>query len=53
LGDDQQEILRLRFAAGLEFAEIASILGRNQGAVKMNLYRTLDWLRTHWETEHE
>jgi RNA polymerase sigma factor (sigma-70 family) len=53
LNEDQQELLRLRFSAGLEFAEIAAILRRSQGAVKMGLYRTLEWLRSHWETEHE
>jgi len=52
LGDDQQEILHLRFAAGLEFAEVASILGRTPGAVKMRLYRTLDWLRANWEEDY-
>lgn len=51
LDDDQQEILRLRFAAGLEFTEVASVLKRSPGAVKMKLYRTLDWLRSHWENE--
>ena len=35
LDDDQQEILRLRFAAGLEFAAVASVLKRSPGAVKM------------------
>jgi RNA polymerase sigma-70 factor, ECF subfamily len=53
LSEEQQEILRLRFAAGLDFAEIATILGRNTGAVKMNLYRTLVWLRANWEIVHE
>ena len=53
LNDDQQEILRLRFAAGLEFAEVASVLKRSPGAVKMKLYRTLDWLRANWESDHE
>ena len=53
LNDDQQEILRLRFAAGLEFAEVASVLKRSPGAVKMKLYRTLDWLRANWERDHE
>ena len=53
LDDDQQEILRLRFAAGLEFAEVASVLKRSPGAVKMKLYRTLEWLRMNWENDHE
>lgn len=53
LDEDQRELLRLRFSAGLEFAEIAAVLGRRTGAVKMSFYRTLAWLRAHWETDHE
>jgi len=53
LDEDQQELLRLRFAAGLEFAEIAATLRRSTGAVKMSFYRTLERLRSQWETEHE
>ena len=53
LDEDRQELLRLRFAAGLEFSEIASVLKRSEGAVKMSLYRTLDWLKANWEKPHE
>jgi RNA polymerase sigma-70 factor (ECF subfamily) len=53
LDDERRELLQLRFAAGLEFSEIASLLGKSEGAVKMNLYRTLDWLKANWETSHE
>lgn len=53
LDGDQQELLRLRFSAGLEFAEIAAVLGRRVGAVKMNFYRTLERLRSQWETDYE
>ena len=53
LDENQQEILRLRFAAGLEFAEVALVLKRSPGAVKMKLYRTLDWLQANWESNHE
>jgi RNA polymerase sigma-70 factor (ECF subfamily) len=53
LDDDRRELLQLRFAAGLEFSEIASVLGKSEGAVKMNVYRTLDWLKTNWEVSHE
>jgi RNA polymerase sigma-70 factor (ECF subfamily) len=53
LDEERQELLRLRFAAGLEFSEIASVLKRSQGAVKMTLYRTLDWLKANWENDHE
>jgi RNA polymerase sigma-70 factor (ECF subfamily) len=53
LDDERQDILQLRFAAGLEFSEIASLLKRSEGAVKMTLYRTLDWLKANWENPHE
>jgi RNA polymerase sigma-70 factor, ECF subfamily len=49
LDDERRELLQLRFAAGLDFSEIASLLQRTEGAVKMSLYRTLDWLKTNWE----
>jgi len=53
LDPDRQELLRLRFAAGLNFAEIALVLKRSEGAVKMSFYRTLDWLKANWENDHE
>jgi RNA polymerase sigma-70 factor, ECF subfamily len=56
LGDldaERCELLQLRFAAGLEFSEIASLLGKSEGSVKMTLYRTLDWLKANWEISHE
>lgn len=49
LDEDQQELLRLRFGAGLTFEEIASLDGRNTAAVKMAIYRMLDQLRLRWE----
>jgi RNA polymerase sigma-70 factor (ECF subfamily) len=49
LDDDRRELLQLRFAAGLDFSEIAVLLQRTEGAVKMGLYRTLDWVKTNWE----
>jgi RNA polymerase sigma-70 factor (ECF subfamily) len=53
LDDERRELLQLRFAAGLEFSEIASLLHRSEGAVKMTMYRTLDWLKANWEVAHE
>lgn len=53
LDEEKQELLRLRFAAGLSFAEIALLEGKSEAAVKMSLYRTLNWLREHWEAENE
>ncbi len=53
LDEEKQELLRLRFAAGLSFAEIALLEGKSEAAVKMTLYRALAWLREHWEADHE
>jgi len=45
LGEEQQEILRLRFAAELTYAEISVIIGKREDAVKKIAYRTLKFLR--------
>ncbi len=41
---DGQELLRLRFAAGLGFEQIAAVLGRKPSAVKMAFYRLIERL---------
>jgi len=53
LDENDRELLRLRFSAGLSFAEIGLIDGRSEAAAKMALYRVLDFLRAHWEDENE
>jgi RNA polymerase sigma-70 factor (ECF subfamily) len=53
LDTEKQELLRLRFSGGLGFAEIALLEGKSEAAVKMNIYRAIDWLRDHWEAENE
>jgi RNA polymerase sigma-70 factor, ECF subfamily len=45
----QQEVLRLRFGNGLRCAEIAAILEKSEGSVRMLLSRTLKFLRTIYE----
>jgi RNA polymerase sigma-70 factor (ECF subfamily) len=52
LDEQHQELLRLRFSAGLSFTEIGKLEKRSEAAVKMALYRTLDYLRAHWEDEN-
>lgn len=39
------ELLRLRFAAGLTFADMAALLKTGEAAVKKRFYRLLDRLR--------
>ena len=53
LDDDQRELLRLRFAAGLTFGQIGIILGRSEAAVKMAVHRLLDQLRAKWGAQDE
>jgi RNA polymerase sigma-70 factor (ECF subfamily) len=49
----QVELLRLRFAAELTHAEIASLLGRSEVAIKMALGRLLRQLQAEWEAGNE
>jgi RNA polymerase sigma-70 factor (ECF subfamily) len=53
LKEEELELLRLRFAAGLTYAEIAYVLGRKEGAVKMALSRLVQKLKSRWEAENE
>lgn len=53
LGEENQELLRLRFSAGLSFKEISVLEGRSEAAVKMAVYRTLDFIRARWEDNNE
>ena len=52
LDEDERELLRLRFAAGLRFAEIAVLQGRKESAVKMGYYRLLERLKSQMEADH-
>ncbi len=49
LGEAEQEMLRLRFAGGLSYAEMAAVLGKREGAVKMAMHRLLRRLEQDWE----
>ncbi|MDW7755832.1 MAG: sigma-70 family RNA polymerase sigma factor [Brevefilum sp.] len=53
LDEDRQELLRLRFSAGLSFAQIGQVDGRSEAAVKMAIYRTLDYLHAQWEVKND
>jgi RNA polymerase sigma-70 factor (ECF subfamily) len=49
LDEDQRELLRLRFTAGLSYAEIGAVLGRSEAAVKMAINRLLRRMHKKWE----
>jgi RNA polymerase sigma-70 factor (ECF subfamily) len=53
LSGDEQEIIRLRYAANLTFAEIAAALGKREEAVKKSLYRLLARLKDLLENQVE
>ena len=53
LQEDKQELLRLRFAGGLTYPEIARVMGRSEAAVKMAVHRLLRRLDAEWEVDHE
>jgi RNA polymerase sigma-70 factor (ECF subfamily) len=46
LTDDQRDVLLLRFLSDLSFAEIAQVIGKGEGAVRMIQSRGLAALRT-------
>jgi RNA polymerase sigma-70 factor (ECF subfamily) len=48
LDDEQQELLRLRFAADLTYAEIGQVIDKSEAAVKMAMSRLLTRLRGAW-----
>lgn len=48
LDDEQQELLRLRFAADLTYGEIGAVVGKSEAAVKMAVRRLLTQLRGAW-----
>jgi RNA polymerase sigma-70 factor (ECF subfamily) len=49
LSEIQQEVLQLRFIAGLRCTEIAAILHKREGAVRSILLRALNTLRKHYQ----
>ena len=49
LDEEQQELLRLRFAGGLTYGEIGRTVGRSEAAIKMAVHRLLRRLQAEWE----
>jgi RNA polymerase sigma-70 factor, ECF subfamily len=52
LDEDEQELIRLRYTAGLPFAQIAQILGSTENAVKKGLYRIVARLQSQLEGQN-
>jgi RNA polymerase sigma-70 factor, ECF subfamily len=53
LPEEERELLRLRFLAGMSFPEIARLLRRKEDAVKKTTYRLLARLHGQLEVFHE
>lgn len=45
----QQEIIHLRFTMGLRYADIARLLNKREGAIRVLLSRSLHFLRTFYQ----
>ena len=52
LDQKEQELLRLRYVADLSFAEMATLLGKRQDAVKKSLYRLQTRLQSQLEVKN-
>ena len=52
LGEEERELLRLRFAVDLSYVEIAELLGRKEDAFRKSVYRILERLYVRMEAEH-
>lgn len=53
LPDPEQELIRLRYVAGLTFAEMAVLLKKREDAVKKSLYRLQARLHDLMEQDHD
>lgn len=53
LGEDELELIRLHFYAGLTYAQIGSVLGKREAAVAMAMHRLLRRLEDRWEEDHD
>ncbi len=49
LADEQQNLLALKLVAGLSAAEIGQVIGKNAGAVRVELHRVISKLRARYD----
>lgn len=49
LPEPHREVIELRYWAGLPIREVASLVGKSEGAVRVLIHRTLKILRDQWE----
>lgn len=52
LTDEEQELIRLRYVAGLTYREIGEATGRSEEATRKNISRLLTRLSGQWEAKH-
>jgi RNA polymerase sigma-70 factor (ECF subfamily) len=48
---ESREVVALRMAGGLRYAEIAGIVGQSEDAVKMRFHRAIRTLRARWPAD--
>lgn len=53
LGEEDQELIRLRYVADLTFADMAAVLDKREDAVKKALYRLQTNLKLQMELSHD
>jgi len=51
LDEDQQELIRLHYAAGMTHRQVGQVLGRSEAAIAMALHRSLQWFKKNWEVQ--
>ena len=49
LDEDERGLLRLRYAAEMPYKDIAALVNKKPGAVKIAIYRLLDRLKANME----
>lgn len=53
LNDEERELLRLRFAANMRYKDIAILLNKKPGAVKIAIYRLINRLKKNLENSND